>query len=234
MFKKCTSCLGELTLDNFANDKRGRLGKVSTCYSCRKLYCRQRRVANPSLDSDYYELNKEKVLAQQKIYYSQNKTRVSDRNKLYYQKNKEAIKARVKAYASSNPDKISAFHKQYRQRPEWREKNNARGRKYRAQQRVKPLLALRALKAEQNRKNAPGTCSPAQLQARIDYYGKLCYVCFAPYQAIDHVIPITKGGSNWPANLRPICKSCNSRKNNRWPITITELRQHTFASRESK
>jgi hypothetical protein len=34
----------------------------------------------------------------------------------------------------------------------------------------------------------------------------------------DHVKPLARGGSNWPANLRPACKSCNSRKGARWPF----------------
>jgi 5-methylcytosine-specific restriction endonuclease McrA len=35
--------------------------------------------------------------------------------------------------------------------------------------------------------------------------------------AVDHVKPITKGGSHMPANLRPICGPCNSLKHNTWP-----------------
>lgn len=64
---------------------------------------------------------------------------------------------------------------------------------------------------------AAGICSKEQLQARIEFYGGRCWMCGAPYDAIDHVVPISKGGTNWPANLRPACKPCNSRKHNRSP-----------------
>lgn len=68
--------------------------------------------------------------------------------------------------------------------------------------------------------NAEGHATKTQRQARIDFYGGLCWICRAPYQAVDHVKPIAKGGSKWPANLRPICTPCNSRKGAKWPYVV--------------
>ena len=61
-------------------------------------------------------------------------------------------------------------------------------------------------------RGAQGVATPAAVAARIAYYGGRCYLCGAPYQEIDHVIPLARGGSHWPANLRPACRSCNRRK----------------------
>lgn len=75
--------------------------------------------------------------------------------------------------------------------------------------------AARALRKRQ----AAGHASRQQIQARIDFYGGLCWICrAAPARAMDHVKPLACGGSNWPANLRPACTSCNSRKGARWPF----------------
>lgn len=63
---------------------------------------------------------------------------------------------------------------------------------------------------------APGFATPEQISARIAFYGHRCWMCGAPWRQIDHVKPLSKGGSNWPANLRPACRPCNGRKNNRW------------------
>jgi len=64
---------------------------------------------------------------------------------------------------------------------------------------------------------AEGTATAKQIKGRWDLYGSLCYLCGKPAEQTDHVIPISKGGTNWPANLRPICKTCNSSKRARWP-----------------
>lgn len=76
--------------------------------------------------------------------------------------------------------------------------------------------------AEQRRRaakrNAAGDCTTEQLEARWAYYGGRCWCCGAEADATDHVKPLRKGGSNWPANLRPICTSCNSSKRDTWPL----------------
>jgi 5-methylcytosine-specific restriction endonuclease McrA len=59
---------------------------------------------------------------------------------------------------------------------------------------------------------APGMCTMAQQLGRWAMWGDKCWLCGTSATATDHVKPIAKGGSNWPANLRPICKPCNSRK----------------------
>lgn len=66
-------------------------------------------------------------------------------------------------------------------------------------------------------REASGWASDAAIAARRELYGNRCWMCGADAQAMDHVKPIAAGGSNWPANLRPACKPCNSRKGAKWP-----------------
>ena len=67
------------------------------------------------------------------------------------------------------------------------------------------------------RKNAKTIAySPDALWQRMAYFGHKCWMCGGSFEAVDHVIPLTKGGVECLANLRPACRSCNSRKHNKW------------------
>lgn len=57
-----------------------------------------------------------------------------------------------------------------------------------------------------------------QLRAKVEYWADRCWICGGVSEAIDHVKPVSKGGINMLANLRPICRSCNSRKSGHWPM----------------
>ncbi len=58
----------------------------------------------------------------------------------------------------------------------------------------------------------------AQLQAKIEYWGSRCWICRGPWNEIDHVKPIARGGWDILANTRPACSTCNLRKAAKWPF----------------
>lgn len=61
--------------------------------------------------------------------------------------------------------------------------------------------------------NASGDCSIQQWQARLDYYGGKCIYCGTTERITqDHRIPLSRGGTHWPANLIPACHNCNCKK----------------------
>lgn len=69
--------------------------------------------------------------------------------------------------------------------------------------------------------NAPGTHTVQDRRQIWAAFNGRCWMCGDPATAIDHVQPLSKGGSDGPENLRPACKPCNSRKGRTWPVDLT-------------
>jgi 5-methylcytosine-specific restriction endonuclease McrA len=75
------------------------------------------------------------------------------------------------------------------------------------------------------RAKATGHATEQQVRDRMAVWGFRCWACSAPMESVDHVIPLSRGGTNWPANLRPCCLSCNSSKGAKdWKRWIAEKR----------
>lgn len=133
-------------------------------------------------------------------------------------KYRDAIRAQQKAWRDRNPERMAEIYRAYaRRHPE-----KIRAKIARQKARNPERYRLYARTGDNNRrvreKNAPGVATTAQIQARWDYFGRRCWMCGAAAEATDHVKPLSKGGSNWPSNLRPACSDCNNRKRNRWPF----------------
>lgn len=46
----------------------------------------------------------------------------------------------------------------------------------------------------------------------LKLYDNKCFYCGDQYAALDHVIPVSKGGGTFKENVVPCCKKCNSSK----------------------
>lgn len=66
------------------------------------------------------------------------------------------------------------------------------------------------------KKGAEGSFILAEWELLKKQYGHRCPVCNRKEPkvklTIDHIIPLSKGGSNYIENIQPLCKPCNSRK----------------------
>lgn len=71
------------------------------------------------------------------------------------------------------------------------------------------------------RSSAPGTHSIEDIKRILRQQKCKCAYCRASIKAkyhVDHIVPLAKGGSNWPRNLQLLCVDCNIRKNATDPI----------------
>lgn len=61
--------------------------------------------------------------------------------------------------------------------------------------------------------SAAGTVTDGEIAEMLLRYGNRCLCCGTTERLqIDHIVPITKGGTRSIDNLQPLCKSCNCKK----------------------
>ena len=64
-------------------------------------------------------------------------------------------------------------------------------------------------------KGAEGSHTLEEWKAIKDSCGNVCIFCGSNEKLTkDHIIPLSKGGSDYIENIQPLCKSCNSKKHN--------------------
>lgn len=144
---------------------------------------------------------------------------------------KECAKAATRRWYAEHRQKMALYNRMYhaahrkeaneRRRQRWWAHRDEEMATHKAWAKVNKAAVMACIARKRSRyRLAAGTgyTTKEHIQARWELYGGRCWICGAPATAIDHVKPISKGGANWPCNLRPICKSCNSKKHAKWPF----------------
>lgn len=57
-----------------------------------------------------------------------------------------------------------------------------------------------------------GNSSYRRLRARVLKANPACAYCGRPATEVDHIVPVSQGGTNTIHNLAPACTACNRRK----------------------
>jgi len=146
-------------------------------------------------------------------------------------RNMEQAREYAREYRRLHPDKIKSdnqkFHERYSQdldyrhrkakkSREWYHANKKRAAARQQQYRqvnyetlIKPAIhKRRALK-----RAAEGYFSASDWTAIQNRQGHRCAHCGKRRKlTVDHILPLNRGGSNWPCNIQGLCLSCNCSK----------------------
>ena len=164
----------------------------------------------------YRVANRERLRAGERAWKQANADRFAARDAAYKAANRERLNAQCRAYYAANAEQIKAYIKAWK--TENKEYVARKFRAYRAANSAKFRTWRRNYRAR--KANADGRCSLKEILALYSQQNGLCAYCETSIQdgwEVDHIVPLSKGGSNWISNVVLACSGCNRRKGSRLP-----------------
>lgn len=155
-------------------------------------------------------------------------TCTNERQRRYYRDNPEPKKANAKKWKQQNPDRKkeldSRWQKENKDRAneskqKWLRNNPGRAKEaargWRKRNPDKKMAIEENRRARKN--NTGGSYTGPEWKALVESYGGRCLCCGRTdvRLTVDHIVPISKGGSSDIGNIQCLCVQCNSSKGNK-------------------
>ncbi len=148
----------------------------------------------------YQQENKEKRAAAGKAWRTENKEKKKAMDAKHYLENRKAIRKQANAYTATHGEENRArAAKWYKENPE-RGKANAKVANHKRRARIAEV---------------GGTLTKADIRDLYASQGARCYYCSINIEEgyeIEHMTPISRGGTNGPENICLACTPCNRTK----------------------
>jgi 5-methylcytosine-specific restriction endonuclease McrA len=188
--KVCTKCGKWKPLSDYCKQVR--------CFLGHKSYCKQ---CGSALAVAYQREHQDERNAYHRAWYHNHAESEKERGKAKWRKNLAENRERARKKARDaywlNPEKARGYTSKW-------VKNNPEGNRQNQRNR-------RARKA-----GASGTHTYGEWVALKALYDYRCLCCGQQEPTItlvrDHVVPLSKGGTNDIGNIQPLCRTCNGRK----------------------
>lgn len=185
----------------------GRRTTNGRCLECERLSVKDWQKNNPQivkkLKAQFHVANREKRIAQAKDWRAKNKEKVIE----YRQLTREKSIAYASNYKKVNKEKINNYFESYRnnnkdKRVAWENKRRAAKNASLGQHTSDDIKALFVLQKAK--------CASCHCDISKSYH-------------VDHITPLSKGGSNDYKNLQLLCPPCNLKKHNKDGIQWANL-----------
>ncbi len=223
--KVCTQCHEEKPMTDFYKNKISKDFHKTQCKKCyvlnREEYGKSYRESNKDRLSElgkvYREKNKEKLSEYNKSWYLSNKEEKSQYDKIRRASNKEAIAIKKKIWNEANKERNAYTSKVYRKNN--REKLSADQKSWCKENPERRAVHYRSKRARRNLATGKHTAFDIDNLYRLQK--NKCACCLKSIKKgyhIDHIIPLSKGGSNDKYNIQLLCAPCNLSKRAKDPI----------------
>lgn len=225
-FRFCKFCSRDLPLtsEHFHKDKSNSLGFAHYCKECNKQRAREWEIANPERAKanklKHQINNREQIKAAKKAKRDANVEVFRERDREYAATHRQEARDRARKHYYDNHDAKLDYARSYYNTIKLTRRNelNAYSRAWR---KAHPeVVRAQVLRYRARKRNAPGTYTADDLKLQYKAQKGLCWWCSKPlsksYHA-DHVIALSKGGSNDPRNIVLACGPCNQSKSDKLP-----------------
>jgi 5-methylcytosine-specific restriction endonuclease McrA len=199
--KTCKGCGVEKSLSEFYAAPRNSDGCMGKCKLCVQASVRENR-RNRSEQYAQYEKSRANLshrVEARRRYQEENGKRISEYKARWAEENSERVISSKRDYYRRNREEIISRSKK------WAEENPDKVRMAKADNRRKRRAAKHA---------GHGNFTAQEFRELCDRYGNKC-LCCGDTEALleaDHVVPLTRGGSDDINNIQPLCGYCNRKK----------------------
>lgn len=220
--KNCAKCNIEKPLIAFSKSSKGAGGLRSNCKSCDAVYRAENKSRIRSYLDENYHRYREAKRAYDVKYRELNRDSLIARSARYHAENKEAIRIQRLAYRAGKKKEKRDYDASYRKANSelLRKKKSA----YRAENPEK--IAERGRNRRAMELGAEGNHTAADIRRIFDHQRGMCANCKVKLKKsgkqkfhVDHIVALSRGGSNWPSNLQCLCPFCNISKHAKDPIS---------------
>ena len=206
--------------------KHGHIAKrFAVCGKCHECHEEKRK-------TDHYKAktkerlvkNADKIRVQQsenmRKWRAENKERDLENGRRYKEKNREKIRARQKELYHADPERHRQYQIKHSQKEGMKEKKKFWFSEWSKKNRH--LLKIKEDKRRALEYGAEGNHTHQEAQELLERQKYKCVNCGCCLKKNekhkDHIVPLSKGGSNYIKNIQWLCKSCNLSKNAKDPI----------------
>ena len=201
----CRVCGESKPLTEFHKCKAKKDGLQNICKNC-----------SSKQHKKYYERHKERIDERTKKYNEEHREELRESSRKYREIYREKEKERQRKYKDSHQDELKEQSKKYR--GTHKDEIKARNRKWWQSPNGKFAAQQHSHRRRVQEHASSSDLTSKQWQRILKNQQNRCSICQKMFNAhrvptMDHIIPLSKGGTHDSSNVQALCQSCNSSKN---------------------